>query len=223
MNQDFSLVGGSLLKIGVLGAGWMGGEVGRAWVRAGLEVMFSSRNLGRVKQEFADLSSRARVGTIDEVLSFADVILLTVPYAAIPEIGISFGKKLRAKLVIDATNPTSDLRSALAKEAFQRGVGKNTSMLLGGATVVRAFSCVDATQVKASSEGHRDKLGVPVAGDNTELVAMVERLVLAAGCEPVVVGGHNDAHRFERGTPAFRANTTAKELRAMLMPDADSE
>jgi 8-hydroxy-5-deazaflavin:NADPH oxidoreductase len=223
MDQHSSSASDSPVKIGVLGAGWMGSEVGRAWIRAGIEVMFSSRNLERVRHGFADLGSRARVGTIEEVLLFADYILLTVPYAAISEIGASYGADLREKLIIDATNPSSDLMPALAKEAFRIGVGHTTSMLLHGATVVRAFSCVDATQVKASSEGHREKLGVPIAGDNKAAVATVKNLVIAAGCEPVMVGGHNDARRFERGTPAFRANTTAGNLKALLIRNADSD
>jgi 8-hydroxy-5-deazaflavin:NADPH oxidoreductase len=207
------------MRIAVVGAGWMGGSVGRAWVRSGHEVMFSSRHPQKLHATFDDLGSRALIGSVREAVEFAQVVLLTLPYAAIPALADELGSALGGKLVIDAANPSADHNSSFAVDAFARGVGVTTQQLLHSAVVVRAFSCVDASEVDASSQGHRKRLAVPIAGDDMDAVHRVERLVRDTGCDPLVVGGLLSAKQFERGTPAFRANTSLSRLSGMLRLD----
>ena len=91
-----------------------------------------------------------------------------------------------------------------------------SAKLLPGTRLVRAFSAVDATAVAASAGRSSGKLGVPLAGDDAQAVQIAAQLVLDAGCEPVIVGDLAEARSFQRGNPAFRANTTAPELRRLL-------
>ena len=92
-----------------------------------------------------------------------------------------------------------------------------SAKLLPGTRLVRAFSAVDATAVAASAGRSSGKLGVPLlAGDDAQAVQIAAQLVLDAGCEPVIVGDLAEARSFQRGNPAFRANTTALELRRLL-------
>ncbi|WP_250527393.1 NAD(P)-binding domain-containing protein [Caballeronia sp. GAWG2-1] len=204
------------LRIAVVGAGWMGGSVGKAWVRAGHEVMFSSRHPERLGKNFGHLGKNAKVGSVGDALLFADIVLLTLPYASLPALAGEFGSLFAGKLVLDAANPSSDLTSQFAADAFARGVGVTTQQLFPGAVVVRAFSCVDAMEVDSSSHRASQRLAVPVAGDDSTAVARAEHLVRDAGCEPLVVGGLAAASRFERGTQAFRANTTLARLKSLL-------
>ena len=204
------------MRIAVIGAGWMGGAVGKAWVRAGHEVMFASRHPEKLEKSFRHLGGRARVGSVREAVEFAQVVLLTVPYAALAAIGDALNPLFSSRLILDAANPSSDPTSRFAKDAFAAGVGITTQHLLGGATVVRAFSCVDATEVDASSQRSGDRLCVPIAGDDARAVSCAERLVRDAGCEPLFVGTLASAKQFERGTQAFRANATLPRLKAIL-------
>lgn len=57
---------------------------------------------------------------------------------------------------------------------------------------------------------------MPLAGDDGEAVEVAAQLVREAGCEPAVVGDLAAARRFQRGSPAFRANATVPELRRLL-------
>src|SRR5882672_10348997 len=93
------------MKIGIIGSGRMGGTLGELWVKAGHEVMFSSLDLEHDKALAAKLGAGARAGTTREAAAFGDVLLLAVPYRAVPEIGKDLAATLKGKVVIDASNP----------------------------------------------------------------------------------------------------------------------
>ncbi|GMW05626.1 MAG: NADPH-dependent F420 reductase [Gammaproteobacteria bacterium] len=202
------------LRIGVIGAGWQGGTLGRLWVRAGHEVMFSSRNLDRVRADIAGLGARATAGTSQQAAAFGSVLLFATPYDALPELGRELAEEIRGKIVLDACNPPAG--SALAREAESIGVGVMSARLLPGTRLVRAFSSVDATQLEASAGRSTDKLAVPLASDDEDALHVAAQLVRDAGSEPVIVGPLAEARLFQRGGPGFRLHTNAPELRRRL-------
>jgi len=213
-------VAASPLRIGIIGAGSQGGTIGRLWVQAGHEVLFSSRHPDELISMTRPLGPRASVGTPRQAATFGSVILFTVPYDAVPQLGQDLQAELRGKIVLDATNPGPGSDNALAKEAMANGVGQTSAKYLPGTRLVRAFSAVDAWAVRDSAGRQSGKLGVPIAGDDTESVQIAAQLARDAGCEPVVVGNLSAAKSFQRGGPGFRANTTAPELRRLLgLPD----
>jgi predicted dinucleotide-binding enzyme len=204
------------LRVGVIGAGSQGGTVGRLWVQAGHEVLFSSRHPDALVSMTRPLGPRASVGTPRQAAAFGTVVLFAVPYDALPQLGQDLQAELRGKIVLDATNPGPGSDNPLAKEAMDNGVGRTSAKYLPGTRLVRAFSAVDAWAVRDSAGRQSDKLGVPIAGDDSEAVQVAAQLVRDAGCEPVVVGKLAAATSFQRGGPGFRANTTAPELRRLL-------
>src|SRR5438309_1896507 len=111
----------SPMKIGIVGSGRLGGTVGSLWVKAGHEVMFSSRHPEELKEMAAKLGPRARVGTVQEAIAFGDVILLAVPYSALPDLGRDNGKALAGKIVVDASNPIVRRDGQVAEEAMANG------------------------------------------------------------------------------------------------------
>jgi predicted dinucleotide-binding enzyme len=208
--------GAEPLRIGVIGAGSLGGTVGRLWVQAGHEVLFSSRHPEELAAMIRPLGPRASAGTPRQAAEFGAVVLIAVPYDALPELGRELQDVLRGKIVLDASNPPPGSENALTKEAMAAGVGQTSAKYLPGTRLVRAFSAVDASAVAASAGRQTGKLGVPVAGDDAEAVQVAAQVVRDAGCEPVVVGNLAAARSFQRGGPGFRANTTAPELRRRL-------
>jgi len=203
-------------RIGIIGAGWLGGTVGRMWVEAGHEVMFSSRHPEQLAAMAKRSGPRASVGSLRQAGEFGSIILISVPYDALPQIGIDLQDALTGKIVLDACNPAMSNNGALAREAMELGVARCSAKYLPGTRLVRAFSAVDATDVEASARRGSNKLGVPIASDDTEAIKVVAQLALDAGCEPVIVGDLASATRFQRHGPGFRANTTALELRRLL-------
>lgn len=206
----------SRMRIGVIGAGWLGGTVGRLWVLAGHDVMFSSRNPDELLAMTRPLGSRASAGTPQQAAEYGDILLFAVPYAALPQLGRDLRVALSNKIVLDACNPPPGTDNPLSAEAERNGVGRTSMKYLPGTRLVRAFSAVDATAVEASSKRTSGKLGVPIAGDDDDAVQVAARLVQDAGCEAVIVGDLAAATRFQRGSPGFRANTTARELRRLI-------
>jgi predicted dinucleotide-binding enzyme len=208
------------MRIGVIGAGSLGGTVGRVLVQAGHEVKFSSRHPEELAAMARELGPRASVGTPREAAAFGRVLLFAVPYEALPQLGRDLKDDVRGKVVLDACNASSSTDSALAREVKANGAGLTSARLLPNTRLVRAFSAVDATQVEASFKHEREKLGVPLAGDDADAMRVAAQLVRDAGCEPVIVGNLAACKSFDRDGPGWRANTTAPNLRRLLGVDA---
>ena len=204
------------MRIGVIGSGNLGGSVGRAWVKAGHEVMFSSRNPDELRAMAKALGPLASVGTPKEAAAFGDVILTALPYSALSSIGSNLQTELSGKIVIDASNPTRWSDGDLYQQAMRDGVGATSARLLTGTRLVRGFSAVNATAITASSEGRRSTLAVPIASDDKTALVTVSQLVRDAGCTPVITGNLESARIFEDGTPIDEADTDEATLRRML-------
>jgi 8-hydroxy-5-deazaflavin:NADPH oxidoreductase len=116
----------------------------------------------------------------------------------------------------DACNPSAAEYEALVRETRAKSVGELSATFLPGPRLVRVFSAVDASAIAASARRTTAKLGVPLAGDDPGAVQIAARLVRDVGCEPIAVGDLTAATRLQRGSPAFRANTDATELRRLL-------
>jgi predicted dinucleotide-binding enzyme len=204
------------MRIGVIGAGALGGTVGRVLVKAGHEVKFSSRHPEELAARVRELGPRASTGTPREAAEFGTVLLFAVPYEALPQLGRDLKDDIRGKVVLDACNTSSKTDSALVRELQANGAGLTSAKLLPDTRLVRAFSAVDATQVEASFKHEREKLGVPLAGDDAEALQVTAQLVRDAGCEPVIVGNLAACKSFDRDGPGWRANTSAPNLRHLL-------
>ena len=68
------------MKIGMIGSGKVGSAIGAVWVKAGHEVMFSSRHIEHDNALAADLGAGARAGTPREAAAFGDVVVVPETY-----------------------------------------------------------------------------------------------------------------------------------------------
>ncbi|RYZ75886.1 MAG: NADP oxidoreductase, partial [Proteobacteria bacterium] len=73
-------------RLAVIGAGWLGGTVGKAWVKAGYEVMFSSRHPEELQALIDGLGENASVGTLSEAAQFGSILLFAVPGSSLAEV-----------------------------------------------------------------------------------------------------------------------------------------
>ncbi|HSS28482.1 MAG TPA: NAD(P)-binding domain-containing protein [Usitatibacter sp.] len=201
-------------KIGIIGSGRIGGTLGELWAKQGYDVMFSSLDLAHDKELAAKTGAKA--GTPAEAAAFGDVLLVSVPYPALAQIGRDYAASIKGKVVLDTSNPIQARDGDMAIAAREKGTGTASAELLPGARLVRAFNCVGYS--KLQSEHHRsgDRIAIPLAGDDIGAVDVAKRLVRDAGFEPVLVGGLPAAKRFDVGTPVFGKALTAAELRKAL-------
>jgi 8-hydroxy-5-deazaflavin:NADPH oxidoreductase len=213
--------GGGKIRVGVIGAGNIGGTVGALWVRDGHEVMFASRHPEALAAMVSELGPKARAGTPEEAIRFGDAVFIAVPYKAYPELAQEVGSALKGKIVLDAGNATQRRDGALYDEAQANGIGQTSAKYFPGARLVRAFNAANyKIFAKEGANGGRDRAGgrmaIPVAGDDAEAVRVAEGLIRDAGFDPVVVGPLKDADRFAMGSPGFGHDVTAPELREKL-------
>src|SRR5437762_1397015 len=207
---------GPKMKIGVIGAGHIGGTIGGLWTKAGHTVFFSSRHPEALQDLVARLGRLAQAGTVDQAIAFGDVVFIAVPYGALPQIGRDYGKLLAGKIVLDANNAVASRDGAIAEEVESNGIGVTSQKYLPGARLVRAFNTLSYMIFEREANRAAPRLAVPIAGDDQEAVQVAASLVRDAGFDPVEVGKLADASRFQRGAPGYGQNVSAAELRQKL-------
>jgi predicted dinucleotide-binding enzyme len=204
------------LRIGIIGAGHIGGTLARLWVAAGHEVLVSSRHPDELKGLAAALGPRAHVGTPRDAALFGEVVVVSVPYGALPQVGRDLKGELAGKIVLDTCNPYPSRDGDMAIEARRLSTGVADPQFLPGTRLVRAFNAINSGDL--SSEAHRagEPVAIPLAGDDAQALAVAQRLVRDAGFEPVVVGPLSRAREFDVGTAVYTRLLTAAQLRAAL-------
>jgi 8-hydroxy-5-deazaflavin:NADPH oxidoreductase len=201
------------LKIATIGAGREGGALGTLFAKAGHPVMFSSRHPEQLKELVTSAGPNAKAGTVEEAVAFADVVLLIVPYTAVEGIGKEYGKAIAAKkLVVDVSNPIArrDGEDIVKWANEQGGAGLATQKLLPGAHLVRAFNAIGFGRLAEDAQKSGDKVGVPIAGDDPEALAIATRLIKEIGFEPVRVGGLATGKYLVPGTPLAGEHSPAE-------------
>ncbi len=206
------------MKIGIIGSGRVGGTIGELWVKAGHEVVFSAKTIDEVNALLANLKlgTRARAGTPKEAAAFGDAVLISVPYAALPQVGRDNAAELKGKVVLDTSNPIENRDGPMAVEMRNKGTGVASAELLPGTRLVRAFNCVGWNSMRTEAHRAGERLAIPLAADDEGALKVAIGLVQDAGFEPVVVGGLARAREFDVGTPVFGKAVTARELRSIL-------
>jgi 8-hydroxy-5-deazaflavin:NADPH oxidoreductase len=175
------------MKIAIIGAGNVGGTLGRAWVKAGQEVMFGVRDPSspKVAALLATTGGRALAGTIDEAAAYGAVVALCTPWDA-TESAVRGTRDLAGKILVDCTNPLEDDLSGLA-------VGRTTSgaeMVAAwapGARVVKAFNTTGFENMADPDFGGRAATML-IAGDDEAANAVASGLAREIGFDPVVAG-----------------------------------
>ena len=204
------------LRIGIIGAGNIGGTIGGLWIKSGHPVMFSSRHPDELKDMVAKLGSLAQAGTVEQAISFGDALFIAVPYGAIPQIGKDYSAAMKGKVMLDACNAVSARDGVVADEVEQNGIGVTTQKYFPDARVVRAFNTMSYMIFAREANRADPKLAIPIAGDDAQAVQVAARLVRDAGFDPVVVGKLADARRFQRGQPGYGQSVSAAELKQKL-------
>ncbi|HKA87473.1 MAG TPA: NAD(P)-binding domain-containing protein [Haliangiales bacterium] len=209
------------MKLGIVGAGKIGGTVGRLWHRAGHEVKFGTRHPAALAPLVAELGARASAGTPEDAARFGEVVLLAVPLAAIPALGPALAPLVAGKVVLDAGNPYPDRDGAVAREALAHTAGSSgwVASHLPDARIVKAFNTIEYRVLGEETGRAGDPLGIPVAGDDADAVDAAARLVRDAGFAPLALGGLIHGKQFEPGSTVYNADMSVAELARALGVD----
>jgi len=204
------------LKIGIVGTGNIGGALAKHWAKAGHELVISSRHPEELQALAKSLGPKVRVGTPLEAAQFGDVVLLSVPYKATPQLGRDLQSELKGKIVLDTGNPYPNRDGPMANDARKRGTGVASAEFLPGTRLVRAFNAINAGNLAKDANRKEGRWAIPLASDDADALKVAERLVRDAGFDPVVVGGLDRAREFDVGSKVYTQLLTAPQLREAL-------
>ena len=177
------------MKIAILGAGMVGGTLGRRFAEIGHEVFFGVPNPGDEKHQalITDIGSQARVGTVAEAARSAETILLAVPYDAVADALGACGD-LNGKVVIDATNPLKFADGSLKLTiGFETSGAEQVTKLAPGASVVKCFNQTGFGNMTQPRFGNVSSV-MFVCGDDRAANEKVVGLAEAIGFEAIDAG-----------------------------------
>ncbi|MGZ3439827.1 MAG: NADPH-dependent F420 reductase [Polyangia bacterium] len=207
------------MKISIIGAGMIGGTLGKLWHDAGHTVHLATRHPAKLKKLISEIGPHAKAGTPEEAIQGSEAVLLAVPLFAIPMVAASIAKLASDKAVLDACNAYPQRDGAAADEATRNRCGSSGWVLshFPGARVVKAFNTVYFKVLQTESRrGVKDGIGIPLASDDANALALAEQLVRDAGFSPVVVGPLSKGKLFEPGTAVYATNMRASRVARAL-------
>jgi 8-hydroxy-5-deazaflavin:NADPH oxidoreductase len=175
------------VKIGIVGAGRIGGNCARQALKGGHEVMLSfSRDPASLEQQAQELGEQASTGIPREAVEFASVVVLSVPWGVIGA-ALDVMGDLGGKIVIDTTNQFGPG----PKPGPQQTAASFNAERMPGARYVKSFNTLtSAFQAETASRIGEDRVVQWVCGDDAEAKATASRLIEQMGYVPVDLGGN---------------------------------
>jgi predicted dinucleotide-binding enzyme len=206
------------MHIGIIGAGMIGSTLAKLWVDAGHDVRLATRHPEALRPMIERLGPHASAGTPAEAAMLDEVVVISVPLAAIPDLATIIAPLVRDKIVLDTGNAYEQRDGPAAREASAHAAGSAgwAAARFPGARWVKAFNTVYFKTLESEAHRDGDQVGIPLASDDTNALETAAALVRDAGFDPVIVGPLATGKRFEPGTPVYNTGMTGPELRRAL-------
>jgi 8-hydroxy-5-deazaflavin:NADPH oxidoreductase len=174
------------MRIGIVGAGRIGGNCATQLAKGGHDVKLSfSRNRQRLERLAAEIGDRASVGTPQEAAVFGDVVVLSVPWDWIDE-ALAQAGSLEGRIVIDTTNQFG----SISPPADGETAAHHNAARVPGARYTKSFNTLTAAFQAEVADRTEDQLVVQwICGDDADAKRVVAGLIADAGYAPVDLGG----------------------------------
>lgn len=204
------------MKIGVIGAGFIGRALAQLALAAGHEVMLSNSRGPQTMSSVLSGIRGVKVGSAQDAAQFGDVVLVAIPfehYRSIP------AQWLEGKTILDPNNyyPERDGHFP-ALDRFETTTSRLLAEHFSHSKVVKVFNAIFATDLTehARPHGAPDRRALPVAADDAGAKAQVIGLLDELGFDAVDAGNLDESWRFERAKPAYCVPLDQAGLRAAL-------
>lgn len=205
------------MKIGIIGAGHIGGTLTRRFTALGHEVFVANSRGPETLSKLAEETGATPV-TSREAARSGEVVVVTIPEGRVPDLPDDlFADVPDDVVVVDTGNyyPSRDGRIEEIEEEMteSRWVSKEL-----GRSVVKAFNNIQAQHLMEMGrpKGDPDRIALPVAGDDERAKSVVSGLIEELGFDPVDAGGLDETWRQQPGTPVYAADLNARGVRKAL-------
>jgi predicted dinucleotide-binding enzyme len=200
------------MRIGIIGAGRIGGNCATQFARGGHEVMLSSRNPEKLEPLAQQIGDAASVGSPGEAAQFGEVVVIAVPWDGFDD-AVSSAVTLDGKIVIDTTNQYG------SSEMPAEGQTAATfhAARIGDGVYTKSFNTLTSTfQAEAAFRPEVERIVQWVCGDDVAAKQVVMGLIADAGYAPIDLGRNEDAAVMEM--PRRPGAVYGEEYR---LPDAE--
>ena len=206
------------MRIGIIGAGQIGGTLTRLLRTLGHEVSVANSRGPTTLAALANQTGAKAVGVRDAVRG-QDLVIVTIPEARVPELPKNLFDGVPDSVpVIDTGNYYPQQRDGRIDDIEAGTTESRWVSHQIGRPVIKVFNNIYASHLLGYGRpaGSRDRIALPVAGDDPAAKAIVMRLVDELGFDPVDAGTLDDSWRQQPGTPVYTADKNMSGVREAL-------
>jgi predicted dinucleotide-binding enzyme len=187
------------LTTAIIGVGNLGGTVARHLVDGGEPVVLAAQDASHAEALANDLGSNASAASVEDAIAAGDTVVFAVWLDQGRELIPEFSRELEGKVVVDPSNPIGFENGQMFRTLPQ---GQSSGSVVAGllpasAHYVKAFGSLGAVEQLATGANHEPRIVLLYATDDDTAEATAQRLIRAAGFEPLKVGGVSEAGRME--------------------------
>ncbi|WP_445188962.1 NADPH-dependent F420 reductase [Pseudonocardia sp. Cha107L01] len=206
------------MRIGIIGAGMIGGTLTRKLARLGHEVRVAN---SRDPQTLAELAAETGATAVwaEDAAADADVVIVSIPQKNVPDLAPGIvSKAITGAPVIETNNYYPQQRDGRI-DAIENGTPESVWVADHlGAPVFKVFNGIFWKHLleRGAPSGTDGRIALPVAGADGPAKQLVFDLVDQLGFEPVDGGTLDDSWRQQPGTPVYGKDYDAEGVRTAL-------
>ena len=184
----------------IIGVGNLGGTVARHLVAGDEPVVLAAADEAHAEALADELGPNASAASVEDAIAGADAVVLATWLDQTRELVPPEARLLENKVVVDPSNPIGFDENGQMFRTLPEGQSSGSvvaGMLPASAHYVKAFGSLGAVEQLATGANHEPRIVLFYATDDDTAEATAQRLIRAAGFEPLKVGGVSDAGRME--------------------------
>ena len=184
----------------IIGIGKIGGAVARHLVAGGESVVLAAKEESNAEALAGELGPLARAASVEDAIADGDAVIFAVWLDTMRELIPQHARLLEGKVVVDPSNPIGFDESGQPFRTLPEGQSAGSvvaALLPAGAHYVKAFGTLGADTLATGAHREPRRAVLFYATDDDTAAATIERLVRAAGFDPLKAGGVADAGRIE--------------------------
>ncbi len=207
------------MKIGIIGAGNIGGNAAKLFAKAGHEIAIAnSRGPKTLTELIAEIGGNAKAATVEDAVRFGHIVFVSIPLGKIQELPVS---GFEGKIVIDSNNYYPDRDGQIAE--LDSGEKTSSELLaehLKGARIVKAFNTIWFEHLKTQGNTElplEERRVIFVAGDDADATKTVSKLIEEIGFAAYETGSLREGGKNQApNTAIYNRNLTPPEAAAIL-------